>query len=221
SLHVKYKNGDKQLKDSIVNISHDLRTPLTVINGYTQKLREKTTDKESLKQLDTVQSRVDELIVLTEELFRYTVTADAELDPNIERTLINAALEESVLGFYSAFTERGITPKIDICDKKIYRNTDASSLSRIFNNIISNAIKYADRDFSAELDESGIITFSNAARDLNYIDVERLLDRYYTVKSNSESTGLGLSIARLLAEKLGFELTARYEDGRLKIMLKL
>ncbi len=221
ALQIKYISGDKKLKDSVVNISHDLRTPLTVINGYVEKLREKIKDGESLKQLDIVQNRVNELIALTEELFGYTVTADAEFTPDIKRTLINAALENSVLDFYSAFTARGIEPRIAICDKPIYRDTDAKSLSRIFNNIISNAIKYADKDFSATLDEDGIITFSNAARDINYIDVEHLLDRYYTVKSNSESTGLGLSIARLLAEHLGYDLSATYENERLKIILRL
>ncbi len=220
-LEIKYREGDGKLKDAITNISHDLRTPLTVINGYIEQLSKEIKNEKALRQLQTVKNRVHELIALTDELFRYTVTLDTEFTPISEKTLINEMLEKSMLDFYTAFTERGIKPQSNICDKRIYRYTDRNALSRIFSNIISNAIKYAENDFLVSLTEDGVITFSNTASELNYIDVEHLLDRYYTVKSESKSTGLGLSIARLLAERLGYEISAFYEEGILKISVKI
>lgn len=216
-LQIRYMDGDKKLKDAITNVSHDLRTPLTVIYGYVEQLKNQITDEQLLKKVDMIHSRTKEMIDLTEELFRYTVIADTESEPKLERLNVNEILEESALGFYSAFAARGIEPVIDICDKPVFGVTDKQALSRIFSNIISNAIKYAKTDFSVTMTESGVITFSNTAPELNYVNVEQLLDRYYTVKNNNESTGLGLSIARMLADRCNCGISASYSDGRLSI----
>ncbi len=194
-----------------------MRTPLTVIYGYVNRLKEQITDEKLLKEVDMIYARTKEMIDLTEELFKYAVYKDSEFTPNLERLKINEILENGILGFYSAFAERGIEPIVEICDVPVYGVTDKQALSRIISNIISNAIKYAKTDFAVTMTPDGVITFSNTAPELNYVNVERLLDRYYTVKSNSESTGLGLSIARLLAEKSNCEIAASYADGRLSI----
>lgn len=216
-LQIKYIDGDKKLKDSITNVSHDLRTPLTVIYGYAEQLKNQITDAELLKKVDMIHARTKEMIELTEELFRYTLIADAEFEPKLERLNVNEILEQSALGFYSAFASRGIEPVIDICDIPVFGLTDRQALSRIFSNIISNALKYAKTDFSITMTADGIIDFSNTAPELNYIDVEQLLDRYYTVKNNNESTGLGLSIARMLADRCNCGIAAGYSEGRLSI----
>lgn len=220
-LQIKYVDGDKKLKDAITNVSHDLRTPLTVIYGYAEKLKTQITDTEQLKQIEMIYSRTKELISLTEELFRYAVFTDTDYTPNLEKLNVNEILESSMLDFYTAFTARGIEPVIDICDEPVTGLTDRQSLSRIFSNVISNAIKYAETDFSVKMTADGVIVFSNSAPKLNYINVERLLDRYYTVKNNNVSTGLGLSIARLLAEKSNCTVTAAYSDGRLNIAVTI
>lgn len=220
-LQIKYIDGDKKLKDAITNVSHDLRTPLTVIYGYTEQLKNQITDADLLKKVDMIHARTREMIALTEELFRYTLIVGTEFEPKLERLNVNEILEESALGFYSAFTSRGIELVIDICDKPVFRLTDKQALSRIFSNIISNAIKYAQSDFSISMSEDGVIDFSNCAPELNYINVEQLLDRYYTVKNNNESTGLGLSIARMLADKCNCDISASYLDGRLSIKVTI
>lgn len=216
-LQIKYIDGDKKLKEAVTNVSHDLRTPLAVICGYVEQLRKQITDAELLKKVNMIYARTKDMIDLTEELFRYTLLTDAEFTPDIERLNINEILEESALGFYAAFVSRGIQPVIDICDKPVFALTDRKAISRIFSNIISNAIKYAKVDFSIVMTSDGSITFSNSAPELNYINAEQLLDRYYTVTNNSESTGLGLSIARTLADKCNCGLSANYADGRLSI----
>ena len=88
-------------------------------------------------------------------------------------------------------------------------------------NLINNAIKYSDGDLDIILTETGEIIFSNTASDLNEIQVERLFDRFYTVETARKSTGLGLSIARILVEQMNGTITANFENGKLSITIQL
>mgnify|MGYP000817906263 CR=1 FL=1 len=92
--------------------------------------------------------------------------------------------------------------------------------SRLFGNLISNALKYSDGDLEITLKDTGEIIFSNHASRLDEIQVGRLFDRFYTVETaSSRSNGLGLSIARVLTEQMGGTISAGYEDGVLQICI--
>ena len=105
-------------------------------------------------------------------------------------------------------------------EQKIVRMLNRNALSRIFGNIISNAVKYSDGDLVITLDKDGVITFANHTSALDEIRVGRLFDRFYTVESASaDSTGLGLSIAKVLTEQMGGEISAEYEDGMIRVKL--
>ena len=101
----------------------------------------------------------------------------------------------------------------------VIRELDAAALRRIFDNILSNAVKYSDGDLTIRLRPDGSVTFSNRASSLNRVQAERLFDRFYTVETARNSTGLGLSIAKLLTEKMGGTITAEYENERLQICI--
>lgn len=104
----------------------------------------------------------------------------------------------------------------------IRERTDAMrALRRIFDNVISNAVKYSDGDFAVALDENGTATFTNGAEGLSCVQAERLFDRFFTVETARSSTGLGLSIAKQLTEKLGGSIRAEYGGGKLQIKLSL
>jgi hypothetical protein len=92
---------------------------------------------------------------------------------------------------------------------------------KIFSNIISNAVKYSDGDFSVTMKEDGSVTFTNTAKELNAVSVGRLFDRFYTVEASRNSTGLGLSIAKLLTERMGGSIEAAYQSEQLHITVKL
>ena len=84
---------------------------------------------------------------LTEELFRYSLAADLP-ELKLEPVDLRRCLEESLVSFYAAMTQRGITPNISLPNTPVVRVLDSSAVSRIFGNIISNALKYSDGDFS-------------------------------------------------------------------------
>lgn len=96
-----------------------------------------------------------------------------------------------------------------------------ASLSRIFSNLLNNAIKYSDGSLEIILDDDGKITFSNTAADMSEVQVERLFDRFYTLENARKSTGLGLSIARILMEQMNGTITAEYKEGKLFFYLVL
>lgn len=98
-------------------------------------------------------------------------------------------------------------------------NIDKASLTRIFANLLNNAVKYSDGDLDITLSDMGEITFSNTAKTLSTVQVEQLFDRFYTVEVAHHSTGLGLSIARTLVERMGGEITAEYVVDRLTIRI--
>ena len=117
--------------------------------------------------------------------------------------------------------EKGIQPEIELPEEPVYRELDAGAVNRIFSNIISNALKYSDGDLSVVMDIDGSITFTNTAHNLNAVTVGRLFDRFYTVEASRNSTGLGLSIAKLLIERMGGNIEAIYNSNKLQIKITL
>lgn len=212
-----YQQGDLELKEAVENISHDLRTPLTAIRGYLELLEREEDPALVRKYLGLVAGRVEAMNRLTEELFRYSVVAAEPV--KLQPVDLSRALEESLVSFYGAFQAKGITPEISLPEGPVLRQLDGDALSRILSNILSNALKYSGGDLKAALTEDGRATFENSAPGLNPVSAARLFDRFYTVETGRGSTGLGLSIAKQLTERMGGSITAGWEKGRLCIEL--
>lgn len=219
--HLRFQKGDKELKEAVTNISHDLRTPLTSICGYMDLLdREEKSDNVS-RYIEVIKNRIEALKQLTEELFQYSVVISAEYDLETEQVTVNNILEESILEFYGILQQQKITPNIHIAENKIIRKANRIALSRVFSNIIGNAIKYSDGDLKITLTDTGEITFSNTASGLSGVEVEKLFDRFYTVENARKSTGLGLSISRVLIEQMNGTISAEYKNDKLSICIQL
>lgn len=216
---LKLQTGNDELTTAVTNISHDLRTPLTAICGYLDLLEQEPQSEKSGRYLAVIRERTDSMRSLTEELFRYSVITATTDELHIEGVSLNDILEQSLAGFYGALSARGITPEIRMPEAAIIQKLDAAALRRIFDNILSNAVKYSDGDLAVSLLPDGTVTFSNSAPSLSRVQAERLFDRFYTVETARNSTGLGLSIAKLLTEKMGGTITAEYENGHLQICI--
>lgn len=213
------QSGDRELKEAVTNISHDLRTPLTAICGYLDLLKGEEKSNTAKRYLSMIENRTEAMKVLTEELFHYSVITFEEEQMEYEEVVLNRVLEESISAYYGAFKKAGITPEIKMTEKKILRSLDKKTLQRILGNVISNGIKYSGGDFQIELTDYGEMNFTNTAPCLNAVQVGRLFQRFYTVAAARQSTGLGLSIAKNLTEKMGGKITAEYQNGRLCIKI--
>lgn len=217
----RFSQGDLELKNAVANISHDLRTPLTAICGYLDLLEQEEHPASSQRYIRIIRNRAELLTELTEELFRYSVITSGGGSTGREPIVVNQVLEESIASFYSQFHARGIVPQIRMPQEKVVRTLDKSALARVFCNLLNNVVKYSEGDLDITLSASGEIIFANTVRGLDEVQVGRLFDRFYTVEAASKSTGLGMAIARTLAEQMGGEVTAEYEGGRLKVCVSL
>lgn len=214
-----YMNGDRELKEAVTNISHDLRTPLTAIYGYLDLLESEDKSEDVKFYIDQIQNRTDAMKQLTEELFRYSVITST-WEENSQDVVLNKALEECLLSYCGAFAQQNIEPTVEIPNRAVHCRIDLAAFNRIVGNILSNVLKYSDGDLNVKLYADGTILFTNSAKDLTPVMVERLFDRFYTVETGRNSTGLGLSIAKLLTERTGGQISAVYEEGKLTISLR-
>ena len=219
--HHRYIQGDKELKAAVTNISHDLRTPLTAICGYLDVMKRMELPEKIEQYLSIIADRAELMKQLTEELFGYSVILLADGNSERQELCVNQVLEDSIMGYYAAMTEKGITPNVRITERKIVKTLNRAELSRVFSNLLNNAIKYSDGDLEITLSDDGAVTFANTARNLDPVQVERLFDRFYTVEAARNSTGLGLSIAKTLVEQSGGRITAEYSANRLVITIVL
>ncbi|MBR6879625.1 MAG: HAMP domain-containing histidine kinase [Clostridiales bacterium] len=221
---VRYENGNKRISSAIAGISHDLRTPLTAINSYLDIMDEEQDEKVRKEYLSRIKNRTRQLSSLTQELFDYSLVCDKEeyiiTNGEPEDIDLKKILEESVLSFYEILKSKGIEPGIEIPDGEVMVRCHEKHAVRIFENVISNAVKYAKDDLHIKLEKDGTATFSNTAPEMTAVRAGKLFDRYYTVEEGSSSTGLGLSIARELMAINGGEALAEYKNGELIITLR-
>lgn len=219
-LELEYKNGNKELKSSITNISHDLRTPLTAIRGYLDLMDSSNLTVKQIKYLEIIDSKVKDLTSLTEQLFDFSKVLDIDKEIEKVNVCINNVLEETLASFYGVLKKNNIKPSIEICNEKVIRLLNENMLKRIFENIISNAVKYSEGCFEVKLYYNGTIEFSNKTTKIDSISLEKIFDRYYTVQNAKKSNGIGLSIAKQLVELNNGEIIAKYKDNCLIIKVK-
>ena len=215
------KDGDRRMKANVTAISHDIRTPLTAINSYVELLENEADETKRKEYLERIKERTSELKDLTGELFKYSVSSEMQYDSQLstEELDLQSIIENSLISFYKEFTSKGISPETDLPVEKVMVNANRKTLMRIFDNVFSNAAKYAS-SLSVKLTEDGVVTVSNDAPELTAVQVSRLFDKYYTVRDGSNSTGLGLSIAKDLISKNGGSISADLNEGMLTITLR-
>ena len=216
---LRLQTGNDALTVAVTNVSHDLRTPLTALCGYLDLLEQEPQTEAAARYLAVIRERTDAMRALTEELFRYSVLTATADELHTEPVCLNDVLEQSLAAAYGALSARGITPSVQLPEEKVIRPLDAAALRRVFDNILSNAAEYSDGDLAVVLAPDGKVTFSNRASALSRVEAARLFGRFYTVKSARGSTGLGLSIAKLLTEKLHGTISADYENETLRICI--
>lgn len=216
-LEIQYNQGNEELKRSITNISHDLRTPLTAIRGYLNLIGDNNLSKKQKDYLSYIDDKTKILITLTEQLFNFSKSLEVYKNIDKQDVVLNNILEETICTFYDLFMQNNIIPRISITKEKIIKRINKDMLKRILENIISNAIKYSDEFLEIKLNKDGTIIFKNRTNNLDKTSVEKIFDRYYTVENARKSNGIGLSIAKQLVELNNGTISAKYNNGYLII----
>ena len=215
----RFQSGDRELKEAVTNISHDLRTPLTAICGYLELLEREKHPPETARYLALIANRVQALKQLTEELFRYSLITSTAGRLHREPVALDRLLEDSLAAQYAAFSKRGIVPVVELPGTAVVRRLDCAAMRRVLENVLANALKYSEGDLTVRLSVAGELTFANTARGLDKVQVEQLFDRFYTVETARNSTGLGLAISKALVEEMHGHMSASYQASQLTIAI--
>ena len=217
-LKLRSEQTERSMKQSVSDIAHDLRTPLTVIKGNLQMLQstEHLSEKGS-EYLRICMDRSDSMKQMADEFFELSVLESDSSTPQLSRIDLTAAVIEFILENEAVVTSAGFTPDIQLPEKSIFVMAELSMLSRMLSNLLNNILKHAHNDFSlslAEVDGHSVISFENSLRPDDTPDPERLFERTYrSDKSRSGSgAGLGLYIVKMMVEMHGGRIWAQSDS---------
>ncbi|PIH04653.1 sensor histidine kinase [Clostridium combesii] len=212
---------ENTLKQGIANMSHDLRTPLTSIIGYLKLLENDEIDKK--EALDILKNKTNKLNILINDFFQLASIESEDYELDMIKVNLTNIVRDEILSLYEAFQDKGLKPKINILDKPIFIMSDKDSLERIIDNLLSNTLKYAEKDIEINLEESNdkvILKISNICTSIDEKDVLYMFDRFYMADKvrKGQGTGLGLSIVKSLMEKMDGIITSKFEQNRVSII---
>lgn len=221
--NIEKKSAERELKQAIANISHDLRTPLTSILGYIQLIEKpEVTDEERKEYLAIAKDRAKWLQILLNDFFELSVIESVDYSLKLGKLGLNSIVEEIVINLYDKFNEQQIVPSIKIPQEQMNIIGDESAIKRVIENLVINAIRYSDGNVSITLERNNTkinLTISNDVKDITEKDVELFFNRFYTADQtrSGKGTGLGLSIAKALMDKMNGKLSAELKDSWLYV----
>lgn len=214
-----YRRQELSVRKMLANISHDIKTPLTVILGYMEILRLEDKDNETLKKVETKAKQVVELI---NEFFTLAKLEAGDMNMEITNVEINELCRENVLGFYELLLQKEFAVDLSIPEQRLYVQGEKESLDRILNNLLSNAVRYGSEGkyiglFLREEEDFIAVEVVDHGRGIAREYAERIFDRLYTMEDSRnrqmQGNGLGLTIARNLARQMGGDLLLESEPG--------
>ncbi|BCN28907.1 sensor histidine kinase [Anaeromicropila herbilytica] len=213
---------EKKFRELIANISHDLRTPLTAAKGYLQLLQKEKLTKEQQDKLEISVKHTNELGLMVEHFFEYAYLLNNEPDIHIERFNVTNLVTECLIGSVTMFEEKGL----DVVYEEpapIYINADKEMTTRIIRNLIRNCAEHSTETVTVKLERGNMcsLTFINPINNMDLIESDRIFERFYTGDSSRKhSTGLGLSIVKILAEKMGGNVGCVVEGDLLNVLVR-
>lgn len=211
------------LKDMILNISHDLRTPLTAIMGYIQLLQESDMGEDEQKYINIIMRKSKDLSQLMSDFYELSMIESADIVPLYQEIDLVETLTNHLLTYSDLFESRQIEPEIIKNNQIENVNADELMLKRVFNNLIANAIKYSKKTLKIYIETKKFVevTFENDIIETS-LEVNRMFDKFYTGNSAraNGNTGLGLYIAKGLMNKMGGEIFAKLNEDKLQIILQ-
>ena len=216
---------EEHLKDAVANISHDLRTPLTVMLGHLQLIDRSGLTKEQTRRIDIVIGKAQHMKDLVETFYEYSLINTSEYEMKEEKINVSNLLIDLISDNAPALEAKGLAVNVDVPEHSVYLMADRNAISRIVQNLLTNAIRYASGSVGISLSEDGDgvgLSVSNPVTDPEQIEADRLFERFYTGDASRRSggTGLGLAVVKELVQKSGGKVSAECRNGELVITLR-
>ena len=213
-----YQEKETLIADTYTNLSHDIRTPLTSLDGYFQLMEACENVEEQRRYLNIIHERIHSLNEMLEELFMFTKLKNESYLLELTSCCINRILKETVFSYYDDWVRREIQPDIQITEEQLYIDGNKQGLSRIIQNVIKNGLDHGEKKIRIVLkreQNQAVLRISNQVIASEQIDIEHVFDRFYKADAarSKTSTGLGLSIAREFVRRMNGEIGAKIEEN--------
>ena len=213
-----YQEKETLIADTYTNLSHDIRTPLTSLDGYFQLMEACENVEEQRRYLNIIHERIHSLNEMLEELFMFTKLKNESYRLELTSCCINRILKETVFSYYDEWVRREIQPDIQITEEQLYIDGNKQGLSRIIQNVIKNGLDHGEKKIRIVLkreQNQAVLRISNQVIASEHIDIEHVFDRFYKADAarSKTSTGLGLSIAREFVRRMNGEIGAKIEEN--------
>ena len=226
ALKKEIEDNESQLKDTIINLSHDIRTPLTSMDGYFQLLLKSDDLEEQQQYAAVISDRLSSLKEMLDELFTYAKLTNKAYEIELSSCVVNEILLNVLFSFYKDIKKRGIEPLVDVSEQDVFIQGNEPALRRIFQNILKNCIEHGNNYLSVRLvnvADTIQIYFENDYQIQEPIDAGKVFERFYKADAarSKNSTGLGLSIAKELVERLNGCITGNVMNGIFTIVITL
>ena len=213
-----YQEKETLIADTYTNLSHDIRTPLTSLDGYFQLMEACENVEEQRRYLNIIHERIHSLNEMLEELFMFIKLKNESYRLELTSCCINRILKETVFSYYDDWVRREIQPDIQITEEQLYIDGNKQGLSRIIQNVIKNGLDHGEKKIRIVLKREqnrAVLRISNQVTASEQIDIEHVFDRFYKADAarSKTSTGLGLSIAREFVRRMNGEIGAKIEEN--------
>jgi Signal transduction histidine kinase len=209
-----YRRSEISSKKMLSNISHDIRTPLTVILGYLEIIRLNGGEQREL--IDKVEARAKAVSDLVEQFFTLAKLEAGDMEIALSKTELCELCREVVLDFYEILSGKDYEVEVEIPEKTVYVQGNRDAIRRILNNLISNSLRYGSEGrylgiFLHEDEKQVYIDVTDRGRGIEKDFAEHIFDRLFTMEDSRnrdiQGNGLGLTIARSLARQMGGDVT--------------
>lgn len=213
-----YINKEKYLQNTIRGLSHDIRTPLTSLDGYLQVIANNKENPDNDKYFSIMKNRINSLNNILDQLFTFVKLQEEEYKLEKERINLSSLALETLFNYYEDFKFKDMVPEIDFPQDNIFIMGNTDALERIFQNIYKNILEHGENPLSLSLikNESKVSFISkNKIKDGLTINKDYVFKEFYKAADfrNGSSTGLGLAITKGLVEKLNGQISADVEDS--------
>ena len=220
-----YQEKETLIADTYTNLSHDIRTPLTSLDGYFQLMEACENVEEQRRYLNIIHERIHSLNEMLEELFMFTKLKNESYRLELTSCCINRILKETVFSYYDDWVRREIQPDIQITEEQLYMDGNKQGLSRIIQNVIKNGLDHGEKKIRIVLKREqnrAVLRISNQVIASEQIDIEHVFDRFYKADAarSKTSTGLGLSIAREFVRRMNGEIGAKIEENEFIVEMR-
>ncbi|MCX4326814.1 MAG: HAMP domain-containing sensor histidine kinase [Lachnospiraceae bacterium] len=218
ALRVSQEIKEQEFKKLITNISHDIRTPLAVMKGYLQLMRKTEMDGAGREYLEICLNHTSAMEKIIKQFFEYSYWSGMEEKITLKKVNITNLVTEVMTDFIPEFEKNNMVMELESTGT-YFGMADKELLMRIMQNLLKNSLRYSEGNVKVSImsmREKPFLEISvknPAGRDCN-IDTSQVFNRFYVGKEErNHSTGLGLSIVKMLVERMGGEVYAHIEDG--------